>query len=319
MHLLVVPLFLGVLFSCLPGIQGATELLPEDLNNSQINLRSKTQGQPTRRRTQVAGFLCALVPFLCDEEADSDSIQCPEILPLSNQTGSFDFDEYTTQTWFVQKQQVNAFQLEDDMFCVTMSYLDREGEDEFLDYEHYGNVGYVNGPIPVWNTSDSSILDIEDSWDGWCVGQDQYGGGLLRVVPCTLRPFAVRVGIPQWVIAVADDYSWAIVSGGEPDVIRQTDPVLCSTKTDTSSLLDSSGSGLWLMTRERIADEDTIFEMEQVLLDMGVYTDDLLSVEQEGCIYEGATIKGPTFPEAMGLNDTLSNATNETVTLVGAK
>lgn len=92
---------------------------------------------------------------------------------------------------------------------------------------------------------------------------------------------------PLWVIAVAADYSWAIVTGGEPQNIRQIDPPLCTTRTNVSAdvLADTSGSGLWLMTRSQIASNETLEEMEQLLLDMGIYIDDLYPVAQEGCNY----------------------------------
>lgn len=88
-------------------------------------------------------------------------------------------------------------------------------------------------------------------------------------------------------IAVADDYSWAIVSGGEPGDVRQVDPPLCTTRTNVSAevLADTSGAGLWLLTKERIASNETLDEMEDRLGEMGIYTGDLFPVMQEGCNY----------------------------------
>jgi hypothetical protein len=258
----------------------------QHMHHDGLRIVSRRQRRQQPRRQLLPDWFCATIPFICEEEAiEEGELQCPDIVPLGNGTDEFDLDEFIAKSWFVQKQQVNGYQNETDLYCLVTTYVNRS--DGYMDYYNYGNVDEVNGELPtIYDTVEGSGVLAD-----WCAGQDRYGGGLLRISPCVLRPLLERVGIPHWVIAVADDYSWAIVSGGEPDTIRQTVPtILCSTKTNITNVFDTSGSGLWLLTRERTASNDTIAEMEQVLVDMGVYTGDLLYVEQEGCNYTNATI-----------------------------
>lgn len=218
-----------------------------------------------------------------DNETQSSNITCPVVRPLTNDTTIFDLSNFTAHSWFVQKQQVNGFQptVDEDFFCLVHTFVPR-WEDDFLDYVHYGTKGSVDGPPQVWD-----VGDIPESLATWCAGQDDEGGGFLRISPCLLRSLLSRIGFPMWIIDVAPDYSWAIISGGEPDDLRQIDPPLCTTRTNVSAevLADSSGTGLWLLTKERIASNETIAEMEDVLYDKGIYTGDLFPVVQEGCSY----------------------------------
>ena len=311
-----------------------------------------------RRRLQLPDFMCSifgvLVDSLCEgEDGNGDANNnnetlannstCPLVQPLADD--AFDIKRFTEYTWFVQKQQINGFQYspEDEFYCLAMTYTERDDttttttttngtntntttetdtgflEDTkdsnvFYDFENYGVTGSVNGSVHEWDG---------DNTNHWCAGQDQDGGGLLRISPCVLRPLLVRVGIPQWVLAVDEkEYAWAIMSGGEPSELvvvneelmdvdasssgvvdeketeaaasqeQEQGSALCTTRTDIIEgvLLDTSGSGLWILTRERIASPDMIAEIEQVLLEMGIYTGKLFQVVQEGCTYSEATL-----------------------------
>jgi hypothetical protein len=197
---------------------------------------------------------------------------------------------FTAHSWFVQKQQVDGFQpfIKDHFFCLVHTWV-RRTQDEYMDYVQYGTIGGVNGPPQEWDTGDLPPV----TGNSWCAGQDgKFGGGMLRISPCILRSLLLRIGIPMWVIAVATDYSWVILSGGAPDIVRQSDPPLCTTRTNVSDdvLASTSGTGMWLMTREQVASNETLQEMEQILLDMGIYTGDLFPVIQEGCYYTTATV-----------------------------
>ena len=310
----------------------------------------------SRRRLQLPDFMCSIfgdmLNSLCGsgesggDETSSAGVNstnastCPSIRPLSNDTGAFDIDRFTQYTWFVQEQQINGFQYspDDEFFCLTMTYTRRENgsasqninstendngfvDDDieggdvtvFYNFENYGVTGGVNGSIHEWDG---------DNTNQWCAGQDRYGGGLLRLSPCTLHPLLVRVGIPQWVIAVdTEEYAWAIMSGGEasqpvvgPEELIDVDAslvevfggaeedkeaktkegqsVLCTTRTDITEgvLLDTGGSGLWILTRERVASPEMISEMKQTLVRMGISTEKLFPVVQEGCTYADATL-----------------------------
>jgi lipocalin len=155
----------------------------------------------------------------------------------------------------------------------------------FLEVDNYSNNGMVNGPVQ--NSDDN------ESFSNLC--GKQIDGGKLSVAPCAFRgSLWDTVAGPYWVLAVGKDYSWAIVSGGQPNQpypsTSNPSTTLCTTK-EGSSFLDTNGSGLWLFTREKIADATTIKEMEGTLLAMGVYTGNLKDVTQVDCQYNGATLK----------------------------
>ena len=236
------------------------------------SLRSPQASTPVsnQRQLQANSWLCGVLPFLCPEPSN-----CPVVEPLSAE--KFDLDQYIASTWFVQKQQTNPYQSDDQLYCIAATY--DQQVDGFLDVSNYGNNGAVNGPA-----QDS---DNNGFFSNLC-GQ-QVNGGELSVAPCIFRPvFEVASG-PYWVLDVADDYSWAIVSGGAPDQPRADG--LCTTK-EGSNFFDTNGSGLWLFTREKVAAPETITTMEDKLTDMGIFTGDLKDVAQDGCTYEGATLKG---------------------------
>ena len=242
------------------------------------NLRSpKSSSSASRERQLTSGWFCDTLPFLCPEEPSN----CPVVSPLSAE--NFDLDQYIAKTWFVQKQQTNPYQSENQLYCIAATY--NQIDDGFLDVSNYGNNGQVNGPVQ----------DSDDNGFFSNLCGKQTDGGELSVAPCLFRPIFEAVSGPYWVLDVATDYSWAIVSGGAPDQPRTTDPAnpdanLCTTK-EGSNFFDTNGSGLWLFTREKVADQDTINTMEAKLTAMGVYTGDLKTVAQANCNYDGATLK----------------------------
>ena len=277
--------------------------IPTEVCAASSSLRSTAHRNQSRNLNEtqpLPDWFCDFFGGMIDEERCQDSntenndnnstVKCPAIFPLSNETGVFDMSNFTEKSWFVQKQQIDGFQtsVEDDFYCLVWTYTERENDNaSFFDFDNYGTTGGVEGPQQEYDSGGTK-------WEQWCAGQDEFGGGLVRISPCLLRSFLVRTGFPQWVLAVAPDYSWAIVAGGEPDELQQTEPTpLCTTRTNVSKdvLADSSGSGLWLLTRDRMASNDTIAEMENVLLDMGVYTEKLLPVVHNGCTYKNATLR----------------------------
>lgn len=241
------------------------------------NLRPQEHPPANASHERKLQSYCRFLPFLCSAPANT----CPVVTPLSAE--NFDLEKYIAKTWFVQKQQTNPYQSEDQLFCIAATYDKTEG-DEFLEVSNYGNNGAVNGPV-------------QDSGDNGFFSDlcgKQNDGGELSVAPCLFRPIFDAASGPYWVLDVADDYSWAIVSGGAPDQPR-TDPAnpnadLCTTK-EGSNFFDTNGSGLWLFTRAKDADGTTIAAMEDKLTAMGIFTGDLKDVDQTGCRYDGATLK----------------------------
>lgn len=217
-------------------------------------------------------FVCERVPILCG------SRKCRTVAPLSAE--QFSLENYIEKTWYVQKQQPNPYQSEDDLFCVTATYnLKENGQLEVL---NYGNSGGVNEGVMGTSPDGCAFSNL-------CAEQES--GGRLKVAPCLLGLGPTLIGGPYWVLAVAPDYSWAIISGGQPDQVRQEEPeVLCTTK-EGLPVIDINGSGLWLFTRERFPSNSVIETMEEKLVELGVWPGDLIDVVHEDCRYEGSNHK----------------------------
>lgn len=83
-----------------------------------------------------------------------------------------------------------------------------------------------------------------------------------------------------------------------PDAI---DGVLNDVRTGVVAFFDSTllddlpGEGLWILTRDQEVDEDLLDELLEVTRNLGLDTEVLLRVEQEGCLYEGAPQQGGGF------------------------
>jgi len=237
------------------------------------------------------GALCWL-PFVgngCDEENEDIMMgTCPDVSPLG--ADNFDLNEYIRQSWFVQGQQVNPYQQEEDLFCVVATYNLRD-QDDLIQVQNTGRTGSVTGDLQ------GSVAGGEAAEEGFfsALCAEQLEGGSLQVAPCLFAVLgeAVFDGVagPYWVLAVADDYEWAIVSGGPPDQFRETTEdgtTLCTTK-EGSSFLDTNGSGLWLFSRTPQASEETMKVMTDKLMEMRIYAGDLKPVVQEGCKYPDNT------------------------------
>ena len=170
---------------------------------------------------------------------------------------------------------MNPYQSESDLYCVVATYNTRD--DGFLQVLNTANTGGVDG--------EPQNPETNSFFGRLCA--EQVDGGSLRVAPCFLQyGFPLMAG-PYWVLALGDDSSWAIVSGGPPNQVRETinGRTFCTTK-EGSSFLDTNGSGLWLFTRQRVASAKKISMMEAKLTEMGIYTGDLKPVVQgEGCTY----------------------------------
>ena len=203
---------------------------------------------------------------------------CPP--PGFASVGDVNITEYTSRTWFIQEQQVNGYQTENDLFCVTATYeLDNAPSVPFFDgtvvgVYNYANRGGINEGIPAAMPSSPGLCARE---------LDSNDPSKLAVAPCFL-PNALAG--PYWVIALggeSSDYEWALVSGGEPN-----EPVEdgCST-----SLTDLNGSGLWIFSREQVLAPEKLAEARQAALDAGFSLSQMISVPQMGCTYENSILK----------------------------
>ena len=219
-----------------------------------------------RRNLQQLGndlpnSLCWL-PFLgC--QAD----QCNQVSALGED--DFDLDTFIEKTWYVQKQQVNPYQPEDELFCVTATY-NRRGKDDLVSVLNANAKGSVTG----------------EANEPTEICSEQVDAGELRVAPCFLSLLFPIVAGPYWVLGLGENYEWAIISGGQPEEIRNTvdGDVFCTTDTGTS-FFSTNGSGLWLFSRTPVASEETIAAMESKLTELKISTDALQAVPQDGCSY----------------------------------
>jgi lipocalin len=246
-------------------------ILSSGLLASASNLRAQSERQ---LQGGFCGSLGFNIPFICPEQES----QCPVVSPLD--ATQFDLDQYIEKSWYIQRQQINPYQSENQLYCIVATY--NKTDTEFIDVKNYGNNDEVNGPAQ--NSDNNGFFST--------LCAKQVDAGDLAVAPCFLEPIFDFAAGPYWVLAVADDYSWAIVSGGQPDQPYQAEDgsTVCTTK-EGNSFFDTNGSGLWLFTREQVATAATIEAMETKLEEMGVYTGLLKNVAQEGCVYEGATLK----------------------------
>ena len=219
-------------------------------------------------------FACLLSPALGKWFKKDE--QCKEINPPKD----FDIDRYIEKTWYVQKQQPISYLPREDFFCVIATY-EQEGKRQWL-----------RKAITVRNYANTGLNNPNGAGDGrLCATQfrTDKNPAKLNVSPCFLP---ARLGGPYWVVAFADDYSWAIVTGGQPDRRGECGgSKLCTTASGGRFTLLGNDQGLWFFTRAQVADEATLMEMEMKALELGICTAAMEPVVQEGCLYEGAVIK----------------------------
>lgn len=198
---------------------------------------------------------------------------CPQIEPMCD----LNTTEYIRSTWYIQQQQITGYQPENTLYCVAQTLNQTSIKVPFfngsvLSVYNYANVGNVNGKPQ--NSMNFTL----------CARQtNQSDPARIINAPCFFPNFLAG---PYWVLQAgpsSNDYQWAIVSGGAPNV--QYPDGNCSTK-----LTGVNGSGLWLFTRSMNGSK-WIPIMRQYLENMGITTSQLLNVTQTGCRYEGAYIK----------------------------
>jgi len=221
----------------------------------------------------------------------NDNNDCPAINPVAN----FDKDRYIEKTWYIQRQQLTSYQAADSLYCVAATYSD-EGKRRWfrpaITVRNFSNNGGVNQEetpgffgaainfLFGWFLPDDFVLCATDT--------DQ--PGQLSVGPCFL-PNAVAG--PYWVAYVDDDYTMAIVVGGQPTLEGQCGADATCTTVENAGLFNfnGNGEGLWFLSREKVANQTTLDALEAQATTLGLCTQNMRPVLQEGCTYEGATIK----------------------------
>lgn len=210
-----------------------------------------------------------------------DRVDCtaPDLTTFEN----IDLDEFTRATWYIQKQQETGYQPKENLNCVAATY-DVTGttvpffSGTVLDVHNYANKKEVNGEL--------SVPDKDTILCGRVPNEDDRAR--LSVAPCFLPNYFAG---DYWVLDLGVDqegqYEWAVIIGGQPKEYGEDGK--CTTKTS-----GTNNSGLWLFSREPVASKANLDAMLQVLDRNGISATKLLDVNQAGCNYEGAFIKGAT-------------------------
>ena len=232
----------------------------------------------------------ALLGISCDEA------KCPTVEPLG--PANFSMEEYISKSWFIQYY--NPENEDEDMSCMTSTFVnitnEQEGDEKvYIQVKNSAMINSVNGTAEGYDDDNTFfngtgfISELGDS----CVQQVEGGEMLINSCAISNTIFYLVAG-DYWVLAVAEDYSWAIVSGGptdevQVDTLSTTGTILCNTEGG-SSFLDIDSAGLLLMTREPQASLGNLTAMIGKLYDLGIYGGDLKTVQHEGCAYPKATV-----------------------------
>lgn len=206
----------------------------------------------------------------------SSLFSCPTVEPMKN----FNTTEYIRSTWYIQQQQITGYQPINALYCVSQTLNESKKKvplynGDVIDVYNYGRLNGVNGTLENANNYTLCVREPNPSDPG------RFLNG-----PCFIPNLFAG---PYWVIAAgpkSNNYTWAIVSGGPPNVVYSDGN--CSTK-----LYGVNGSGLWLFTRHQYGDlvNSAVEYMRGYLLNLGYTLSNLLNVTQKGCSYKTAYIK----------------------------
>jgi len=206
--------------------------------------------------------------------------KCRKVRPVRN----LDLEEYARASWYVQEQQLTGNPSVDELFCKVVTF--NKGpesrvwwfEGEVLTGYNYANLLKVNGDL------------INPKNKTQCLRSTVKLSGEMQIAPCYLPPFMVDG--PYLVLGVGANsnedaanglYDWAVVIGGQPDLVGE--------QGCTVDEFGLNNKGLWLLTRSKRMSPNAHDDMHIALARQGVATSRLRKVDQEGCLYRGAYIK----------------------------
>lgn len=184
---------------------------------------------------------------------------------------NFNLTEYIKDRWFIQKQQETFYLPKEYNYCVSAYYRPSHKkilfyDGEVIDVFNYAEKNKVNGEkVNKNNFTLCARIPNHDITSK------------LLVAPCFLPNF---FGGDYWVIAAgpkSDNYEWAIISGGQPDVQLKDG---CTTKTK-----GVNSAGFWYFTRNQYVSEKLLNFMDKKAKEKGFSTSLLNKVEQKGCLY----------------------------------
>jgi len=198
---------------------------------------------------------------------------CPAVTPQQN----FNLTEYVEGgKWYIQQQMAVSYLPASQNYCVTAQYSYTDASKTAAHVHNYANQDAVNGKV---YDSDKQLGIL----GGICADvADPAQPAKLSVGPCNLPSWLPGARGPYWVLAAgpsADNYEWALISGGQP------------THRATGGCRTGSGvndSGLWIFTRKAERDQAVVDKLRDLAQDMGFDVSVLNDVQQAGCTYKPA-------------------------------
>jgi len=207
----------------------------------------------------------------------------------------FNLTEYIRATWYIQKQQVNAYQPLKKLHCVAATYNETfRGKKSTVPFFKGSVVSVFNYHTDEGKTKSPKSLQSADpklkrSFASPLCARvpDPDQPAKLSVAPCKLSN---RFAGAYWVVEAGprpDDYQWAIVTAGQPTLQYEdgcTTPVKCKG-------LSSTDCGLWFFTRDPVPSKSVIDTLDAKAKALGISTQLLKTINHEGCTYPGYAAK----------------------------
>ena len=132
--------------------------------------------------------------------------------PIIHPTIDFNTTEYLRATWYIQQQQITGYQPKNALYCVaqTLDFTNKTVpffDGNVISVFNYGNLNQVNG-------------EQENAKNFTLCARQSNTSDPARILnaPCFLPNILAG---PYWVLGAgpqSDNYTWAIVSGGAPNV-----------------------------------------------------------------------------------------------------
>ena len=177
---------------------------------------------------------------------------------------------------YIQQQMAVLYLPASHNYCVTAEYSYTDATHSKAHVHNYANQDMVNGKV---YDSDKQLGIL----GGICADvNDPSQPAKLSVGPCNLPKWVPGARGPYWILAAgpsADNYEWALISGGQP-----THKAAGGCRTGTGV----NDSGLWIFTRKPERDDAVVAKLRAVAQQQGFDISVLNDVTQAGCTYKPA-------------------------------
>jgi lipocalin len=220
------------------------------------------------KMARIISFLTLAISILCAVEAT-----CPPY-KFESKPGGINPTKFFAGRWYSLKQLPSSFQPENEFYCANINYTLRL---KSFCKMAYCNRNRIHMRTTSRNESINGKLNVKNT---------------LGLIESSARLSLVRPSFPlsYWVVETGsyrdllsgnltygcDQYDWAIVSSGIPEMETQNGclpPV-------------THGSGLWLYSRQPTVTEEIMSRLEAMAASKGFDVSALKSVVQEGCSYD---------------------------------